>query len=129
MFCQYILVFLELLLLFYSFGHLLFDKLILKEVPFETWTLFILSIFSVTFFNTSYVFSLFKERMTFDQKDYSECEFPTDYDRQNPMSQRQAYRQWLIDQQIIEATSQEEDENGLISTLINNLELKRLSVD
>lgn len=100
-FCQYILIFLEFLLIFYSIGHMVFDGLILEKIPFVSWAFLIVTILSVTIFNTSFIFEFFKDNLSYDQTSFSENKFPTDYDRLNPMSQTEAYSKWLYEQGML----------------------------
>lgn len=97
-FCQYILVFLEILLIFYCLGHIVFDALILPEIPFVSWTFFIMTIISITIFNSSFIFEFFKDKLSYNQPSYSDNEFPTDYDKLNPMTQTEAYLNWLYEE-------------------------------
>ena len=128
-FTRYMIKLFELNLIIMALGYLTFDLIILHTVNFLTIILLVISILQSIFLQADFI--LKKKGDRFHDKTYEESKynFPNEYDRLNPVTQRKAYHDWLETLGIINKEDKnqnlhetESSENILksISDMINN---------
>ena len=132
-FTKYMMKLFEISLIFMAFGFFTFDLIIIDSVHFLTLFLVLIAVVQFFFLPVDLIFNR-RSGSHFHDKTYEECKFifPNEYDRLNPITQREAIHKWLQSLNIIEKNNdnntkddeepEEHSENFLksIFDMINN---------